>query len=166
MTKINYLFTRLPLGEALIASDGEGVCYLSFTDSESDDNLAELKKIFDPEMPVYCQCDDSWINEAIIQLSKWTPDSHVNLSIRGTDFQKQVWEQLQKIPYGKITTYREIAIALGVPKAVRAVANAIGQNHIAMLIPCHRVVRTNGSLAGFRWGVERKKALLEEERAL
>lgn len=85
------------------------------------------------------------------------------LDIQGTAFQKRVWKALQQIPPGKTATYREIAARIGMPKAVRAVAQACGANSLAIAIPCHRVIRNDGSLSGYRWGVERKRALLERE---
>ena len=87
------------------------------------------------------------------------------LDIRGTAFQARVWRALQKVPPGKTATYTEIAKALGQPKAVRAVAAACAANKLALLVPCHRIVREDGDLAGYRWGVERKRALLAAERA-
>ena len=82
------------------------------------------------------------------------------LDIRGTAFQARVWRALQKVPPGKTSTYTEIAAALGQPKAVRAVRRACAANKLALLVPCHRIVRRDGDLAGYRWGVERKRALL------
>jgi AraC family transcriptional regulator of adaptative response/methylated-DNA-[protein]-cysteine methyltransferase len=87
------------------------------------------------------------------------------LDVRGTAFQQRVWRALQAIPAGRTATYAEIAEAIGSPKAVRAVAGACASNAIAVAIPCHRVVRTDGSLSGYRWGVERKRALLNRESA-
>jgi AraC family transcriptional regulator, regulatory protein of adaptative response / methylated-DNA-[protein]-cysteine methyltransferase len=87
------------------------------------------------------------------------------LDIRGTAFQAQVWRALQKIPLGQTATYSEIAAALGRPKAVRAVAGACAANPLAVLVPCHRVVRRGGDLGGYRWGIARKRALLELEQA-
>jgi AraC family transcriptional regulator of adaptative response/methylated-DNA-[protein]-cysteine methyltransferase len=85
------------------------------------------------------------------------------LDIHGTAFQQRVWQALGEIPAGKTTTYTEIATAIGASKAVRAVAQACAANALAVAIPCHRVVRTDGSLAGYRWGIERKRALLDRE---
>ena len=87
------------------------------------------------------------------------------LDIQGTAFQAQVWRALQKIPVGKTATYTEIAAALGRPKAVRAVARACAENKLALLVPCHRVIRRDGELGGYRWGLERKRALLAREGA-
>ncbi len=85
------------------------------------------------------------------------------LDVRGTAFQQRVWQALQQIPAGQTVSYAEIARRIGAPKAVRAVAGACAANHIAVAIPCHRVVRNDGALSGYAWGVERKRALLERE---
>ena len=85
------------------------------------------------------------------------------LDIRGTAFQQRVWKSLRQIPPGSTASYADIAAKIGMPKAVRAVAQACGANELAVAIPCHRVVRNDGSLSGYRWGVERKRALLERE---
>ena len=87
------------------------------------------------------------------------------LDVRGTAFQQKVWRALRKIPVGRTATYSDIARRIGAPKAVRAVAGACAANHIAVAIPCHRVIRTDGDLSGYRWGVDRKRALLDRERA-
>ena len=88
------------------------------------------------------------------------------LDMIGTTFQRQVWQALRDIPVGCTVTYSQIAKRIGVPKAVRAVANACGANPIGVIVPCHRVIRTDGTLGGFRWGLERKKQLLEREKQL
>jgi AraC family transcriptional regulator of adaptative response/methylated-DNA-[protein]-cysteine methyltransferase len=87
------------------------------------------------------------------------------LDVRGTAFQQRVWKALREIPVGSTTTYTEIAHRIGAPNSVRAVARAIASNAIAVAIPCHRVIRTDGSLSGYRWGVARKRALIEREAA-
>jgi AraC family transcriptional regulator of adaptative response/methylated-DNA-[protein]-cysteine methyltransferase len=95
------------------------------------------------------------------------PDQNLDLplDIRGTAFQARVWRALQKIPLGKTASYSEIAAALGQPKAVRAVAQACAANKLALIVPCHRVIRSDGDLGGYRWGLERKRELLARERA-
>src|SRR5262249_14256857 len=93
-----------------------------------------------------------------------TPGSaSLPLDVRGTAFQRRVWQALQEIPVGKKVTYAEVARRIGLPKAVRAVAGACASNHLAVAIPCHRVVRTDGSLSGYAWGIERKRELLDRE---
>ena len=89
---------------------------------------------------------------------------HLPLDIRGTAFQQRVWAALRAIPYGQTMSYTEVARAIGQPKSVRAVAQACGANALAVVIPCHRVVRTDGALSGYRWGIERKAELLRRER--
>jgi AraC family transcriptional regulator, regulatory protein of adaptative response / methylated-DNA-[protein]-cysteine methyltransferase len=87
------------------------------------------------------------------------------LDIRGTAFQQRVWKAIREIPAGSTASYRDLAKRIGAPKAVRAVAQACGANGIAVAIPCHRVVRTDGAVSGYRWGIERKRALLDREKA-
>jgi len=89
----------------------------------------------------------------------------VALDVQGTAFQWKVWRELQKIPFGETRSYSEIASAIGSPRAVRAVASACANNRVAIVIPCHRVIRESGSLGGYRWGLERKRNLLTKERA-
>ena len=89
---------------------------------------------------------------------------HLPLDVRGTAFQLRVWQALKDIPFGETVTYSDIAERIGEPKAVRAVAQACGANQLAVAIPCHRVLRNNGALSGYRWGVERKQALLTREQ--
>lgn len=89
---------------------------------------------------------------------------HVSLDLRGTPFQQRVWSALRDIPAGETRTYQQIAEAIGAPRASRAVAAACAANSVAVLVPCHRVVRSDGSLGGYRWGLERKRALLARER--
>ncbi len=93
-------------------------------------------------------------------------ETHLDLpvDIRGTAFQKQVWQALQKIPYGETRTYADIAFDISKPRAVRAVGNACGSNPIAVVVPCHRVLQSDGSLGGYHWGIERKQKLLLQER--
>jgi AraC family transcriptional regulator of adaptative response/methylated-DNA-[protein]-cysteine methyltransferase len=91
--------------------------------------------------------------------------SSIPTDIQGTAFQQMVWETLRRIPRGETRSYAEVASSIGRPKAVRAVANACASNPVALVVPCHRVVQKNGSLAGYRWGVKRKAALLKKEAA-
>ncbi|HXI33815.1 MAG TPA: methylated-DNA--[protein]-cysteine S-methyltransferase, partial [Gemmatimonadales bacterium] len=93
------------------------------------------------------------------------PQLDVPLDVQATAFQRRVWEELQKIPYGETRSYADIARRIGRPQATRAVAQACATNPAAVVIPCHRVVRTDGALGGYRWGVERKRALLKQEAA-
>ena len=105
----------------------------------------------------------AWADGLAAYLEGEAPLPDVPLDLRGTGFQREVWACLQQIPAGKTRTYGEVAGGVGRPAAVRAVASAVGRNPVAVLVPCHRVVRSGGGLGGFRWGVERKRALLEME---
>jgi AraC family transcriptional regulator of adaptative response/methylated-DNA-[protein]-cysteine methyltransferase len=94
-----------------------------------------------------------------------SPHADLPLDVRATAFQWRVWRQLQAIPYGETRTYRQVAVSIGKPTATRAVARACATNPVALVIPCHRVVRTDGSIGGYRWGISRKEILLKKERA-
>jgi len=89
----------------------------------------------------------------------------VPLDLRGTDFQRRVWAELQRVPAGTTVSYSDVAVAIGKPSAVRAVASACAGNHVAVVVPCHRVVRSDGGIGGYKWGLERKRALLSSEGA-
>lgn len=153
-------FSKSPFGECCVASSSDGVCALTFpenrnaamydlaqrfpeTEFSRDDNVAAgyVKMIFDEN-----------------EIPKLHPI--------GTDFQQSVWAALSAIPVGSTTTYAKIAEAIGRPKAVRAVGTAVGANPIGYLIPCHRVIRTDGGLGGFRWGLEIKMMMLEWEKKI
>jgi AraC family transcriptional regulator of adaptative response/methylated-DNA-[protein]-cysteine methyltransferase len=105
-----------------------------------------------------------WAERIVRFITRPGEQPDLPLDIRGTAFQARVWRALQKIPPGRTSTYREIAAVLGQPRAVRAVAQACATNKLALLVPCHRVVRSDGDLAGYRWGIERKRELIARER--
>jgi len=106
----------------------------------------------------------SWSKLLLRHLQGETSEINLPLDVKATAFQRRVWEELRKIPYGETKSYSEIARSIGQPKAVRAVANACGANPAAIVIPCHRVVRDNGESGGYKWGRDRKVRLLEQER--
>ena len=108
---------------------------------------------------------ESWIGALNRQLRGIEPQLDLPLDVRGTAFQLIVWRYLQKVPYGEVRSYAEVAAAIGKPSAARAVAKACATNSVALLIPCHRVVRGTGELGGYRWGMQRKRVLLDTERA-
>jgi len=148
-----------PLGQMLIAATSKGICRLTFDDSE-----ASLRRLF-PNATIVK--DDGGLKElvegalAAIERPLAMPD--LPLDVAGTAFQEAVWRELRKIPAGETRSYADIAAAIGAPKAVRAVGTANGDNHVCVLIPCHRVIRSDGSLGGYGGGIERKKKLLESE---
>ena len=148
-----------PLGEMFIAATSKGICRLTFDDSE-----ASLKRLF-PNATIVR--DEGGMKElvegalAAIKRPLAMPD--LPIDVAGTAFQEAVWRELRKIPAGETRSYAEIAAAIGHPKAVRAVGTANGDNHVSVLIPCHRVIRSDGSLGGYGGGLDRKKMLLEAE---
>src|SRR5271157_336412 len=160
---IRYTCADSPLGRMLIAATERGVCAIQF--GRSDGELIEgLKR----EFPFAARKPDSgvlasWASTLLRQLRGREIDSSLPLDIRATAFQRRVWTYLQSIPFGATRSYRQVAKAIGRPRAARAVARACATNPVAVAIPCHRVVREDGSMGGYRWGIERKKALLEIE---
>lgn len=160
---ICYAFVENPLGEMLIASTGVAVCYAGFTDGKRELLLNDLKNYL-PRNTEYCEQKDKLITEVSFALSNPRGISSIPIVMYGTEFQQKVWRMLTGIPAGSAISYKELAIRMGIPESVRAVANAIGQNRLAIIVPCHRVIRSTGALSGYRWGIERKKKLLEQER--
>jgi AraC family transcriptional regulator, regulatory protein of adaptative response / methylated-DNA-[protein]-cysteine methyltransferase len=162
--QITYTIITSQLGYLLIATTENGICSLKLGDvAEKLETL--LYKEFEQ---TNIQRDDSqhknWVQAIVKFIAGSQPNLDLPLDICGTAFQKQVWQALLKIPYGKTRTYADIAREIGKPNAVRAVGTACGANPVALIIPCHRVLRSDGGLGGYEWGLERKKKLLEQER--
>lgn len=160
---INYAITETPLGRLLVAATEKGVCSVMLGDSDATlkaDLLKEFPaaRIRHDEKPLR-----SALNAIVEHLKNKSPRIDLPLDIQATAFQRQVWEQLRAIPYGETHSYSEVAKAIGQQKAVRAVARACATNPVALVIPCHRVIREDKSLGGYRWGLEWKKKLLETE---
>ncbi len=166
--RITYAIVAHPrlgsLGRLLVAATERGVCMVSFGDTEAF-LQAELETEF-PEAEI--GRDDGalaeWVGAVLDLADSATPHADLPLDIRATAFQWRVWRELQAIPSGETRTYGEIAIALGQPGAARAVGRACATNPVSLVVPCHRAVGSDGKMHGYRWGVERKKALLERER--
>jgi AraC family transcriptional regulator of adaptative response/methylated-DNA-[protein]-cysteine methyltransferase len=148
-----------PIGPMLIATTSKGICRLTFDDSE-----ASLKRLF-PRATVIR--DDGGLKElvegALTAIERPAAAPELPIDVAGTAFQEAVWRELRKIPLGETRSYAEIAAAIGAPKAVRAVGTANGDNHVAVLIPCHRVIRSDGTLGGYAGGLDRKRQLLDSE---
>lgn len=161
---IRFAVAPCPLGRVLVAATHRGVCAILFGDT-ADALEAELRQRFSKARIEPAGSDFSATVAAVAALVD-TPSRGLDLplDIQGTAFQERVWQALRAIPPGTTASYAEIARALGRPKAARAVAQACAQNKLAVAIPCHRVVGSDGALAGYRWGIERKRALLERER--
>lgn len=165
-TGMEIRFTTLdtPLGCLIIAATERGICAVQFGDEPSALSEA-LRKDFPHAQIIRDDAGLSAYAAAMrAHLSGRQPGLDLPLDVQGTAFQQRVWAELRKIPYGETRSYMQVAQALGQPAAVRAVARACATNPTALVIPCHRVVRAGGELAGYRWGLSRKKALLEKEK--
>jgi AraC family transcriptional regulator of adaptative response/methylated-DNA-[protein]-cysteine methyltransferase len=162
--QIRYTVVSCPLGRLLLAGTEHGICAVYLGDSEHaleatlrcEYPAAEISHGYGNLLP--------WVNEVLNHLAGRQPYLDLPLDVQATAFQRRVWQELQAIPYGSTRTYRDIARALGQPKAARAVARACATNPVSVIIPCHRVVREDGGLGGYRWGLRRKEELLARER--
>jgi len=165
---ISYATLETPAGLMMIGATDRGICFAAFGDSvaELEQRLraeypkAEIAPMGAPEHPDFA----IWVAAMRKRIEGERDDGTLPLDIRATAFQVRVWKHLLTIPYGEVRSYREIARAIGEPRAARAVANACASNRAAVVIPCHRVIRESGDLGGYRWGLERKRALLDYER--
>jgi AraC family transcriptional regulator of adaptative response/methylated-DNA-[protein]-cysteine methyltransferase len=155
---INYSFNPTPFGKVIIASTTVGICHIAFADDEQV-AIHNLKKEF-PLAKYQQQKDEIQLNTLQFFNQDWNQLKTVKLHLKGTTFQLKVWETLLKIPKGAIATYGTIAKAVGNPNASRAVGSAIGDNPIALLIPCHRVIQSSGNFGQYHWGSVRKTAIL------
>ena len=160
---INYSFAESPFGNILVAATEKGICHMAFAD-EASEALGVLQQKFPRAR--YCPSTDALQENALsIFTQDWSKPDKIKLHLKGTDFQLKVWKTLLDIPQGQLTTYGNMAAKLQNPKASRAVGTAIGDNPIAFLIPCHRVIRSSGELGGYHWGLTRKAAIIGWEAA-
>lgn len=163
--RIRFAVGACSLGSILVASTDKGVCAVLLGD-DPDALARDLQDRFPKACFVGGERDfEQWMARVVGLVEAPRQGLSLPLDVRGTAFQQRVWEALRAIPPGSTASYAEIAERIGAPKAVRAVAQACAANHIAVAIPCHRVVRSDGELSGYRWGVERKRKLLEREAA-
>jgi len=164
---IAYTVVPCPLGQLLVAATERGICRIGLGSGVTTLE-AGLRAEF-PAAELRRGGADSalgeWVEQVLRYLDGRAQQLDLPLDIRATAFQQRVWEALRKIPYGRTRSYSEVARAIGRPRATRAVARACATNPAALVIPCHRVVRADGALGGYRWGIERKQALLARERA-
>lgn len=163
--RIRFTIVDSPLGRLLMAGTERGICAVCI-----DDEDAVLQEALRAEFPAATIARDDaalspWVADLLAHLGGQRPHVQLPLDVQATAFQWRVWQELCKIPYGSTRSYTEIATALGQPTAARAVARACATNPVALIVPCHRVVRGNGDLAGYRWGIGRKRTLLEAEQA-
>ena len=158
---IRWTIVDSPIGPLLIAATSKGICRLTF-----DDSVDSLRRLFPNAALVEDDGSMAELIEGVIAAIEHPATApHLPIDVAGTAFQEAVWRELRKIPPGETRSYAEIAAAIGQPKAVRAVGTANGDNHVAVLIPCHRVIRSDGSLGGYAGGLDRKRKLLETEGA-
>lgn len=161
--RINYSFDFSPFGKILVASTHIGVCHISFIEDEVK-AIEMLKKQYSNAEFVY-KTDDFQQNALQIFNADWQKLPEIKLHLKGTDFQLKIWQTLLTIPLGKLVTYGKIANQIQNPNASRAVGTAIGDNPVAFLIPCHRVIQGTGKLGGYMWGPTRKTAIIGWEAA-
>lgn len=166
---ISYATLQTPVGLMMIGATDRGICFARFGDSKErlletlrfEYANADIAEMREPEHPQLA----AWAAAIARHLQGAAPAAALPLDIRATAFQMRVWTYLQSIPSGDVRSYGEVAEAIGDPAAARAVGNACARNPVAVAVPCHRVIRESGDLGGYRWGLERKRALLDLERA-
>ena len=162
--EISYTIAPCDLGRLLLAGTAKGVSAIYLGDSD-----ARLEEALRREYPAAVIRKSpagvsQWLGDLVRHISGSQPRLDLPLDVKATVFQRRVWEALQRIPRGTTQTYSDLARSLGLPKGQRAVARACATNPVSVLIPCHRVVRRDGGLGGYRWGLDRKRALLAIER--
>jgi AraC family transcriptional regulator of adaptative response/methylated-DNA-[protein]-cysteine methyltransferase len=161
--EIGYTIASTSLGKVLVASTERGISAVYLGENEKT-LVDELNKEYPKaEIARAGHEHDNWIEEIVRRAEGSAPSAELPLDVQATAFQRRVWQELQKIPRGTTRTYTQVANALGRPSAVRAVARACATNPVSIVVPCHRVIRSDGNLAGYRWGLQRKQKLLERE---
>ena len=160
--KIEFGFAESPFGSIIVARTWDGVCDLQFLEYNRLETIHELAKRWGQCTPT----TQSNVMANTVERVIFEGLNHpVNLDVKGTEFQLKVWAELRKIPFGTTVSYQEVAERIGEPKAVRAVATAIAQNPVAMLIPCHRVIHSDGTIGEYHWGRDLKRQLIEWEKS-
>ncbi|MDZ8051366.1 MAG: methylated-DNA--[protein]-cysteine S-methyltransferase [Aulosira sp. ZfuVER01] len=159
--QIRYGIHDTLFGKSLIATTSRGVCNLYFLDT-ADEQIAEqtLHRSWKNAEIIHDQQTTQPLHDQIFNPNSLNIDKPLTLLVKGTNFQIQVWKALLQVPFGGMTTYQKIAEMIGRPTAARAVGNAVGNNPIAYIIPCHRVIRESGEMGGYHWGLERKAIML------
>ena len=166
--EIAYAEAETVLGLMMIGATDRGLCFLQFGEDKealleglrAEYPRARLVPMADPAPPEFRQ----WIERLNQHLEGQAVDLRLPIHVRATAFQIKVWKYLQSIPSGQVQSYTEVAEAIGQPKAARAVARACASNRVAIAIPCHRVIRGDGVLGGYKWGLARKRSLIDTER--
>lgn len=160
---INYSFALSPFGEIIVASTPKGICHMSFVEDHQE-AIKNLTSIF-PKANYQNSVDEIQKNAIRIFNLDWESLDKIKLHIKGSDFQLKVWQALLNIPMGQLSSYQNIANLIKSPKASRAVGNAVGQNPVAYLIPCHRIIQSTGALGDYHWGHIRKTSMIGWEAA-
>jgi AraC family transcriptional regulator, regulatory protein of adaptative response / methylated-DNA-[protein]-cysteine methyltransferase len=158
---IEYGFHDCPFGRALILITSEGLAGLAFADHGKEKSaLADMTSRWPEATYVENQQVTAAYAKRIFELESWKPDQPLRIVFIGSDFEIRVWETILRIPFGRASTYSDIASHIGKPKAARAVGSAVGKNPISFVVPCHRVLEKSGGLGGYHWGLTRKRAIL------
>jgi AraC family transcriptional regulator of adaptative response/methylated-DNA-[protein]-cysteine methyltransferase len=162
--KIGYVIAKSSLGKILVGATERGISAVYLGEAEAK-LIEELREEY-PQAEISAARDsfERWVKEIVQRVEGNPPRMELPLDLQATAFQRRVWQELQRIPRGSTRTYTQVARALGNPKSVRAVARACATNPVSIVVPCHRVIREDGSLAGYRWGLSRKEQLLAHER--
>ncbi|WPU95049.1 bifunctional helix-turn-helix domain-containing protein/methylated-DNA--[protein]-cysteine S-methyltransferase [Mucilaginibacter sabulilitoris] len=163
--QINYSFADTPFGKVIVASTNKGICHMAFVDEGEELALEKLKANY-PNAAYSQLVDRIQQNALFIFTQDWSRLDEIKLHLKGTDFQIKVWETLLKVPPGGLTTYGDLAKKAGFEKASRAVGTSVGNNPVAFLIPCHRVIKSTGEIGQYHWGSARKNAIIGWEAAL
>ena len=163
--EIHYTIVSSPLGRLLVGATTRGISALYLGQDDAPLEAALQKEYPRAEIRRDRNGMQAWVGKILEHLRGHEPNLDLPTDVQATAFQRRVWEELRKIPYGATRTYSQVARAIGRPSAIRAVARACATNPVSVVVPCHRVVREDGNLAGYRWGLERKRELLEHESA-
>jgi AraC family transcriptional regulator of adaptative response/methylated-DNA-[protein]-cysteine methyltransferase len=161
---VEYVTVASPLGRLLVAATPRGICSVKIGDADQ-----ALEQDLRSEYPAAAVARGharlaKWVARIVASLEPGAPDPRLPTDVRATAFQRRVWRELQRIPRGRTRSYKEVARRIGMPRAARAVARACASNPVALIVPCHRVVRTDGQPGGYHWGAARKRRLLEGEK--
>ena len=162
---ISYSITDCALGRVLVAATERGISAVYIGDRDADLTVALREEYPHAEITNDSGANSKWVRAIVRHLAGSNPQLDLPTDVVATAFQRRVWEALRKIPLGTTQTYSEVAKSIGQPRAVRAVGHACATNPVSIVVPCHRVVRTDGTMGGYRWGLGRKKLLLEREKA-
>ena len=163
--EIHYTIVNSPLGRLLVGATDRGISALYLGKDDAPLEAALRKEYPRAEIRHNHNGMQNWVGKILEHLRGHEPNLDLPTDVQATAFQRRVWEELRKIPYGTTKTYSQVARAIGKPAAIRAVARACATNPVSVVVPCHRVVREDGNLAGYRWGRGRKRELLEHESA-